>query len=339
VKLAAWIAIALAGACAVQQPPGVETPPRPDRSGPQSCARPFNAGFDIQQFGGVTAAVWYPSTDQEREEGYARNTIGSIAKGGAVNTCARFPLVVFSHGFGGCGIQSVFFTEALAREGYVVVAPDHADALCDVHGGGALRIVASEESFLNPKRWEDQTHRDRARELERTIDGALASPKFRDAILADRIGAVGHSLGGYVVLGLAGGWASWKDDRIDAALLFSPYAAPFVTHDRLDAVTIPVMYQGAEGDFGITPSLRGDSGAYGATGGPKYYLELRRGNHFIWTNLQCLNRTSAECRTRTSEARLITEYGIAFLDRYLKDEGERLEQLRGEGVRAFRRSP
>src|SRR5258708_3056475 len=35
------------------------------------------------------------------------------------------PIVVFSQGSGGCATQSTFLTEALARHGYFVVAPNH----------------------------------------------------------------------------------------------------------------------------------------------------------------------------------------------------------------------
>ena len=41
-----------------------------------------------------------------------------------------FPVVLFSHGFGGCNTQSVFLMEALARSGYFVLAPNHKDAHC-----------------------------------------------------------------------------------------------------------------------------------------------------------------------------------------------------------------
>ena len=51
-----------------------------------------------------------------------------------VEACGPFPLVVFSHGFGGCGIPSIFFTETLARQGYVVVRPIIGTALCSVDG-------------------------------------------------------------------------------------------------------------------------------------------------------------------------------------------------------------
>ena len=37
----------------------------------------------------------------------------------------RFPLVVFSHGYGGLRTQSSFLTAHLASWGFVVAAPDH----------------------------------------------------------------------------------------------------------------------------------------------------------------------------------------------------------------------
>lgn len=37
----------------------------------------------------------------------------------------RYPLVIFSHGFGGLRVQSLFWTVHLASHGYVVAAPDH----------------------------------------------------------------------------------------------------------------------------------------------------------------------------------------------------------------------
>jgi dienelactone hydrolase len=304
-----------------------------------SCRAPFNVGFDVVRVANLNVAIWYPSPDREMPFEYATHVPGTVARDGALNRCSRFPLVVFSHGFGGCGIQSVFFTEELARQGYIVVAPDHHDALCSVTGTGTLRLVSSEESFLRPERWTDKTHVDRRDDLRDVINWSLKDRRFRDAIAPDRIAGVGHSVGGYVVLGMAGGWSSWRDDRLRAALLFSPFVAPFLVHKRIEAVDLPKMYQGAQGDWGITPSLRRRSGAYARSKSPKYYVELKRGNHFVWTNLQCWDLMPAECRRKTSEARLITEYGIAFLDRYLKGNAERLSLLKGEGAAASRQAP
>jgi predicted dienelactone hydrolase len=48
----------------------------------------------------------------------------------------------------------------------------------------------------------------RARDLSAVIDGLLADPTFGPRIDQKRIGAAGHSLGGYTVLALAGGIAT-----------------------------------------------------------------------------------------------------------------------------------
>jgi predicted dienelactone hydrolase len=48
---------------------------------------------------------------------------------------------------------------------------------------------------------------ERPRQLTRVLDALLASPEWGARIPADRIGAVGHSAGGYSVLALAGGQA------------------------------------------------------------------------------------------------------------------------------------
>jgi predicted dienelactone hydrolase len=287
------------------------------------------------RFGGLNVGVWYPSSDREARFEYTQNTPGTVAHNGAVTRCSRFPLVVFSHGFGGCGIQSVFVTEELARRGYIVAAPDHADALCSVTGTGMLRFIDTDQSFLKPETWNDQSQVDRRVDLERTITQMQQSAEFGAALMSGRVGAVGHSLGGYAVVGMAGGWDSWTDSRINAVLALSPFVAPFLLRNRLGSIHVPVMYQGAQFDVGITPSLRGDHGAFAASNRPKYYVELLLGNHFIWTNLECGSKTASDCVRSDMTARLIDDYGIAFLDRYLKNDPDPLSRLTGGGVAAF----
>ena len=272
---------------------------------------------------GLKTGVWYPTRNAEARYPYTRDRFGMVARNGVPADCGRLPLVVFSHGFGGCGIQSLFFTEELARYGFIVAAPDHRDALCSVDGSGSLHFPKQEQSFFDPMRWTPQTYSERRNDIETVIDGMLASPVFGKSIDGNRIGAAGHSLGGYIMLGMAGGWAEWKDHRIQAVLLFSPYLLPFLNGDRLQAVNAPVMYQGAQFDIGITPSLRGKNGAYQRSNPPKYYVELRRGNHFDWTNLLCGGEeTVAGCLQSKPNTRAIDDYAIAFLNRYLKGKPE-----------------
>lgn len=251
----------------------------------------------------------------------------------------HYPLILFSHGWEGCGTQSVFLTEQLARAGYVVAAPDHRDAGCSVDGRKLPRIHIPQLAFTTPGRWQETSYDDRREDLEKTLDWMLQNAEFRSSIDASRIGAMGHSLGGYSVLGLAGAWKSWKDPRITAVLALSPYVKPFLLHQRLQNVDVPVMYEGARFDWSVTPSLRSSSGAYEQTESPKYYVELPGGSHFAWTNAACFgHRRVEDCLEKRASARLIVDYSVAFFDCYLKGRREGLERLDGAGLRAYRRA-
>ena len=307
--------------------------------GSAACPSPANVGFRVVPIpDGPRTAVWYPTADAEAPFQYFPELSGAVAHGGAPASCGRSPLVVFSHGFGGCGTQSIFFTETLARHGYIVAAPDHKDALCTVDGTGSPRLIAPGQSFSRPERWSDTTHADRKNDVEQVLRWILTAADFERHIDASRIGSVGHSLGGYTILGLAGGWDRWRDDRIRAALVFSPYAAPFLAQSRLPSVRVPVMYQAADGDLMITPSSV--RRAYAGSNPPNYYTQLRGGNHFEWTNLLCLGtKTISECLKRRPNGRVINTYGTAFLDAHLKGQTEALQRLDGSGLTEYRRSP
>jgi len=307
----------------------------PSERGP-ACQPPFNVGFQV-----VTVAehpkmaTWYPTADPEAPFQYFPTVKGAVARGGSPADCGRFPLIVFSHGWTGCATQSTFFTEELARHGYVVAAPDHTDALCSADGSLSPRFISPDVSFSRPELWNDSTHADRRTDVRRTIEWMLQAILFRNQIDPDKIGAVGHSLGGYTVLGVAGGWQSWTDDRIKVALLFAPYAAPFLVHDRLASVAVPVMYQSADGDVLITPSAVRN--AYERSRAAKYYARLHGGTHLDWTNILCVGTLRiADCLAARPNARLINAYAFAFLDRYVKGQPQALRRLDGAGLEDYR---
>jgi pimeloyl-ACP methyl ester carboxylesterase len=119
---------------------------------------------------------------------------------------------------------------------------------------------------------------------------------------------MGHSLGGYTVLGLAGAWPSWKLEGVKAALALSPYSQAFLVHKTLQGLSAPVMYQGGTLDFGETPAISKNSGAYEASPPPKYYVEFKGASHFAWTNLGIVAHDE------------IAAYSVAFMNVYLKGE-------------------
>jgi predicted dienelactone hydrolase len=231
---------------------------------------------------GLEVAAWIPSAD----------------------TTGPWPVVIFSHGFHGCSTQSKFLMQALADAGYAVFAPNHKDAACS-----NLRQWFSrpQERFGKPGKWSDATYTDRQHDLENLIDALSKDPRYGAAPFDwKHLGLVGHSLGGYTVLGLGGGWLRWKDSRVKAILALSPYAMPFLAQNTLGGLDAPVMYQGGTRDIGITPFINKANGAYPQSPAPKYYVEFEGAGHFAWTDLNPKFQPE------------IIDYSRAFLDRYLK---------------------
>jgi predicted dienelactone hydrolase len=215
-----------------------------------------------------------------------------------------WPVIIFSHGFHGCSTQSTFLMQALADAGYAVFAPNHKDFACK---NLQLWMNRPEAKFQDPRGWSDATYRDRDQDIETVIDTLSKDPRYRDAPYDwNHLGLVGHSLGGYTVLGVGGGWPSWKDPRVKAILALSPYAAPFINQNTLGDLDAPVMYQGGTRDFGITPFINKGNGAYPQSPAPKYYVEFDGAGHFAWTDINPKYQAA------------IVDYSLAFLDRYLK---------------------
>lgn len=224
------------------------------------------------------------------------------------------PLILFSHGFGGCAEQSRTLTRALADAGYAVLAPNHRDEACSRFQGGLKGALAAgnlrpEQPFTDPGAWTPETERSRRDDVLALLAFALSHGPYKDAIDPGRIALMGHSLGGHTALALAGGWESWRDARFKCVLALSPYIGPFVVQDRMGAIAVPVMYQTGTRDIGIGPMLL-RRGGFDRTGkindARKYLVELKGAGHFAWTELN------------PAFQKTIADYAIAFFDRELR---------------------
>jgi predicted dienelactone hydrolase len=104
-------------------------------------------------------------------------------------------LIVLSHGTGGTELGHSSLAEALARDGYLVAALRHPG---DNWQDSSLLSKGAVRYFTK-----------RPQQASRVIDALLRDPDWKDRIANDakgpRVGAVGHSAGGYTVLALAGG--------------------------------------------------------------------------------------------------------------------------------------
>jgi len=149
-----------------------------------------------------------------------------------------FPLVLYSHGSGGVRFESLALAVHLASHGYIVVSADHhGDTLLD--SGDAMTAVLT----------------NRPLDLSFLVDQFLAFDAqsgnfFEGAIDGSRIGATGHSYGGYTVMALAVGpfaLGTFTDPRIRAILPLDGSAQAFAAQFPaiFSTITIPTLLLGA----------------------------------------------------------------------------------------------
>jgi predicted dienelactone hydrolase len=171
--------------------------------GPPDAAGPFDVGLLTHTFTDdrgkeLTVDIWYPAVWDGEEElaGYEPMTLTKAAyrEIPAETAGAPWPMVGFSHGFGGIRFQSAYLTERLASHGFVVVAPDHP--------GNTFLDLDDEAS--------PQVMLERPDDVRASVDELIRLAESGDALLGGMVedgawAAVGHSFGAITTMTLGGG--------------------------------------------------------------------------------------------------------------------------------------
>ncbi|MBE1877308.1 alpha/beta hydrolase family protein [Myceligenerans pegani] len=145
------------------------------------------------------------------------------------------PTVLFSHRGGAHRGSASFLCAHLASHGYRVLATDHAETVDETLGGARPGEDAAGRAARA-----DLIARTRVVELRTLLERAVADG-------AERIGVVGHSIGGWTALTVA-----QADPRVDAVVAIAPAGGsdprPGVYQVTLDPVrSVPTLYlTGAE---------------------------------------------------------------------------------------------
>jgi len=190
----------------------------------------------------TTVALYYPTMAAPRAIAMGPFSL-DVAIGGKPSDKVK-ALLLLSHGIGGSELGHSVLAQALARNGYLVAALRHP--------GDNWQDRSLIEK--RPERYFDE----RPRQASRVIDAILADPAWKDRIASDgqgpRVGALGHSAGGYTVLALAGARPDLSrvrkhcqveapEDpifcgmgRSDAAMATSPAATSSLKDERVRAI-------------------------------------------------------------------------------------------------------
>ncbi len=299
----------------------------------------FNAGFTVidlpyRASGNgtttLTVAVWYPTTAAPATYTYAKPVSGMVAPDAPILRPKRpYPLLVFSHGYGGSGLSAAFLFEKLAARGWIVAAPDHRDkhSAVRIRTGrnkdlDRIAFLRNAENISNS----DAAHRDqylyRVDELRAVLDGMVKSAQFGTLIDTDRIAVGGHSLGGFTALGVCGTIEGKQDSRVKAVLLFSSGAGGYLyREDELARVKVPSFYIYGEREKDQkrnknTMAELADK-IWRNLPPPKYLLELKGGNHFSFNNNFSARVGSSFLGGHEKQFDVIRSYSIAFLEKYV----------------------
>ena len=212
----------------------------------------------------VPVAVWYPTSAPQSELHAGPYLIHATRD--AQLAPSRHGLIILSHGSGGSEFGHADLAEALARRGYIVVAPRHLGDSYDKPEGRGSDVQAI------GRPWQTVA----------TLDAVLADARLSDAIDPERIGMVGFSAGGYTTLVMAGArpdfsllaahckahsddaelcpagaltkrpvtrsdWKLPEDNRVRAAVVMAPLSVMFDA-GGLASVTIPLRIYKAKDD-------------------------------------------------------------------------------------------
>ena len=195
---------------------------------------------------GLDVIACYPSTGDEQAIRFGPYAIDAAEDG--LPMPGPWPVVVVSHGSGGSPLTHRGLARHLARAGWLVLLPTHPGNNRDDNSlANGVEILVQ-----------------RPRDVRAAIDWAASSDGFPRHADTRHVGVVGHSIGGYTALALAGGRPHTiardtpgvparpipvdADPRVARLVLMAPAAPWFIPEDSLASVRTPTLLLTGEHD-------------------------------------------------------------------------------------------
>jgi len=257
----------------------------------------------------LNLTLWYPTSSEGKTVNIGSNPafVGVTVNPDAPPLPGVHPLLVISHGYNGNWRNLSWIAAAMAAEGYIVAAPDHPGT------------TTFDQNPIDAKKLWRRPH-----DISRVIDFVIDSPALFGATDKGRIAALGHSLGGWTVMSLAGARfkpslfihdcqnhpkrgdcrlteklgvnetlslekisANNRDARIRAVVSLDLGLAPGFTPKSLNAINIPVLILAAQADRLAELPAGQESGYLAAEMNPnrRQYEIVEGATHFSFMQL------------------------------------------------------
>jgi hypothetical protein len=295
--------------------------------------------------------VCYPTTTANDHADYALpngKVVPRMQRGGQPPILApdraRYPVLLFSHGFGGSPISSDYIDalKLFASHGYIVVAPFHGDSrFADARISTLDDLLRALGDFQNYTAMQAV----RPLSLSGALDAVLADPDFAARIDTNRIGGFGASLGGESLLLMRGaqltvsvGLSSKRienDTRLKAAVGYVPYfGQPFFPafgrdSNGLEGIDLP--YLAISGSADTTAPAEVTAQGMALLTGPRQFVVLGGVRHgfdaassddiFTWSLTFLNGYVDDDPLARATSARMTKVAGggddVLLLDRFV----------------------
>lgn len=303
-------------------------------------------------------AVWYPSSQMPSAAAYpiGSNQIETeLVKDG---TCAsgKHPIVFYSHGATGSGTSSFFICELLAKNGFIVVAPDFLDTVYVTRIDQPVPfdsylwmrtdqyISFLRELGLNKASKEGRNlYAYRPAQLKQTMEKVFALNKESKNFLFNhidesRIGLFGHSFGAWTSLLLGGASPDLHDKRIKAVVALSgpvnEHVYSVASANDLDSVNVPLLFE-----YGEQEPAKGRQDdktfLFDKAKSPKMLLSIKDADHLSFSGgVKGEHKTVNEYLNADVPRKTISETTLDFFNAFINGADASKDKLknRTEGV-------
>ena len=243
-----------------------------------------------------------------------------------------YPVVIYSHGWNGFRAINLNQGEALASRGYIAVAVDHtygamvtafADGQVALNNPDALPSNVPDDVYQKATEQLEATY---AADLSFTLDqlalvnaGVIPGPLTGQLDLT-RVGIYGHSTGGGATVVLCA-----ADPRCKAALGMDPWVGPVPQPVIAAGLTQPFLAMMSQTWSTPANSALVDT-LLAAGSGDSAKMTIAGTAHYDFTMLPLLTPLAPALGLKgpingERGMQVITDYLVAFFDRYLKDTG------------------